>query len=475
MKLKQQYIILYLLLLVGMGGCIPSQLKVRDANKTVPSSYPNMADTASVKLPGWQSYFADSHLVALIDTALRNNQELHIFQQELEIRKNEIRSRKGEYLPFVNLYGASAVEKPGKYTRNGAVEEQLTVKDGKPFPEPLSDHLINASASWEVDVWKKLRNARQSAVMKYLSGKEGRNVLVTNLVAEIASTYYELLALDNLLRIVEQNIQIQSNAFMVVTKQKDAGKVSQLAVNRFEAQLLNTRNLKYVILQQITQAENRINFLCARYPSPVVRDGRELTEYPLHPLSSGVPSQLLFNRPDIRQAELDLEAARLDVKVARARFLPAVRLSAGVGYQAFSGAYLLQPQSLLYNVAGDLVSPMINRNALKAAYNSASAAQLQSVVKYEQTLLNGYLDVVNQLRNIENTASSYTTKSREVTIMNESVSIANSLFNSARADYAEVLLTQREALEAKIQLVEIKQKQLQAQVNIYRALGGGWK
>src|SRR5690606_37515674 len=176
----------------------------------------------------------------------------------------------------------------------------------------------------------------------------------------------------------------------------------------------------------------------------------------------------------IRQAELQLAAAKLDVSVARAEFLPALRLVGGVGIEAFDVSRLLNPESLLFNVAGDLIAPLVNRNAIKARYRNATAMQAQAVYNYEQTVLNAYVDVVNNLAAVRNFDNSFLTKSQEAGILMQSVSISNSLFRSARADYLEVLLTQQEALESKMELVEIKQKQMNARVNIYRALGGGW-
>ena len=190
---------------------------------------------------------------------------------------------------------------------------------------------------------------------------------------------------------------------------------------------------------------------------------------------AGVPSQLLKNRPDIRQSELLLSAAKLDVDVARARFYPSVGIRAGLGLNAFNPLYLINPQSLAFNLAGDLVGPLVNKNAIKVAYASAGASQVQAVFTYEQTILTAYLDVLNQLSKMEKFTKSFETKSKEVEILDQSVKIANSLFNSARADYAEVLLTQKEALESRIDLVETKMKQLDGKINIYKALGGGWQ
>lgn len=474
-KVINKALLFSLFVVITVWSCTPQLKTIKTENKTVPASYTNSQDTVNSSQYNWRTYFSDPNLAALIDTALKNNQELNIILQEIEISKNEVRARKGEYLPFVSFGTGAGVEKVGAYTRNGAVEENLDIKEGRAFPEPLPDIMFGAYAKWEVDIWKKLRNAKKSAMMRYLASIEGINFMATNLVAEIAEAYYELMALDNQLGIIEQNIQIQSNALNVVKQQKDAAKVSQLAVNRFEAQLLNTQNLQYDIKQQIIEKENRINFLTGRFPQPIIRNSAGFNDLPLDTAQEGIPSQLLVNRPDIRQAELQLESAKLDIKVARAYFYPNFGISAGVGFQAFNPAFIIQPKSLLYNIAGELMAPLINRNGIKAAYYSANAKQVQAVYSYEQTILNAYVDVLNQVAKLDNYSKSYSTKAQEVELLVQSVTIAGNLFNSARADYGEVLFTQREALESKMDLIEIKMKQLSGKVNIYRALGGGWK
>jgi multidrug efflux system outer membrane protein len=461
--------------LLIFSRCASLKSNVRDANVGLPSQFSSASDSLNLEFYQWKNYFNDGNLTSLIDTALKKNQDLNIILQEIEVNKNEVRARKGEYLPFVGLGAGAGVEKPGRYTRNGAIEEQIEIAPGKALPSPLADLMLGAYASWEIDVWKKLRNAKKAAYTRYMASVEGRNFLVTNLVAEISESYYELMALDNLLDIIERSIDIQSNALTVVQMQKASAKVTQLAVNRFEAQLLRTKNFQFSVRQKIIETENRINFLTGRYPTPIQRSSLGFNDLQIDRTKSGIPSQLLANRPDIRQAELALEAAKLDVKVARANFYPSIGIRGGVGFQAFNPKLLINPQSILFNLAGDLVSPLINKNAIKAIYFSANAKQLQAVYNYEQTILMAYVDVLNQMSKMDNYSQSYSTKSEEVRILMESVNIANSLFNSARADYGEVLFTQREALESKMELIEIKMKLMNAKVNIYRALGGGWR
>ncbi len=460
---------------LAAAACGVPALTEKSENKTVPASYNNSQDTTNVADLKWKEYFTDPYLAALIDTALQSNQELNITLQEIEIARNEIRARKGEYLPFVGVKGAAEVEKVGRYTSQGAGDATTEIKPGKEMPDPLPNFLVGAYATWEVDIWHKLHNAKKAALTRYLSTVEGRNFVVTTLIAEIANSYYELLALDKQLDIVKQNIGIQTNALEIVKLQKEATRVTELAVRKFEAEVLNTQSLQFDIQQRITETENRINFLLGRYPQPIQRNAQTFDNAIPDVIHSGIPSQLLANRPDIKQAELDLAASRLDVKVAKSQFYPSLGLSAAIGYEAFNPTYLFKtPKSLLYSVAGDLVAPLVNKNAIKAAYYSANAKQIQAVYNYQRTILNAYVEVMNQLIKIGNLGKSYDLKSRQVETLTQSITISNDLFKSARADYMEVLLTQRDALESKFELIETKKQQMNAMVNIYQALGGGW-
>lgn len=463
-------------LILGLTACKSPALTQRTANKTVPAAYSDLAqqDTLNSGKVKWKDYFKDEYLSALIDTALVNNQELNIALQEIEISRNEIRARKGEYLPFLGVKGAAGVDKVGRYTNIGAMEANTEIKPGKEMPEPLQDYRAGLYATWEIDIWNKLHNAKKAAVSKYLSTVEGRNFTKTTLIAEIATSYYELLALDNQLAIVKQNIALQTNAFEIVKLQKEAARVNELAVRRFEAQLLNTQSLQFTIQQRITETENRLNFLAGRFPQPVARTTATFSTMVPNGITTGIPSQLLENRPDIKQAELELVAAKLEVKVAKAQFYPSLGISAGIGYQAFNPSYLIKPQSLLYSIAGDLAAPLINRNAIKATYYNANAKQIQAVYNYERTILNAYVEVANQQAKLANMEKTFSLKARQVEALNQSIDISNDLFTSARADYMEVLMTQRDALESKFELIETKMEQMNATVAIYRALGGGW-
>lgn len=463
------------LVLLYIQGCqMPARVSA-PVKASLPAQYAAQNSATSSALKTWKQYFSDPFLQALIDTALAHNQELNIARQEILVAQSEARARKGEYLPFVGLRAGAGLDKVGRYTLPGATVESLNIEPEKKTVEPIPDFMLGAAASWELDIWHKLRNSQKAAVNRYLATTEGKNYATTQLVAEVASSYYELLALDKELDILRQNIRIQSDAFEIVKTEKQASRLTELAVKRFEAQLLNTKGLQYNIQQKITETENRIHYLTGVYGTAIKRSATDITEFRPDTVLAGVPAQLLQNRPDVRAAELGLAAAHLDVQAARAAFYPSLRLSAAVGLNAYQPQLLLQaPESMLFNLLGDALLPLVNRNALHAQYAAASAKQQQALLVYERTALSAYLEVINQMAMINNMAASYTLKTEEVAALNQSVNISGQLFRNARADYMEVLLTQRDALESRFQLVEIKMKQLNAWVNAYKALGGGW-
>ncbi|WP_282075037.1 TolC family protein [Maribacter aquivivus] len=474
--IKHGKLLLVALINVGLFySCVPTK-DLKEVNTNMPSKYVNQAtdSTNSAQLK-WKDFFKDENLTKLIDTALTNNQELRIMMQQIDVAQNEVKARKGEYLPFIT-YGAGAeVEKVGEYTRNGAVEKNLEVKEGEEFPEPLTDYSAGLFATWELDVWKKLRNSKKAAALEYLSTIEGKNFMVTRLIAEIADSYYELIALDNQLAFIEQNLELQGNALKMVRLQKEAARATELAVKRFEAEVLKNQSHKFEVQQEIVEMENKLNFLIGRQPQSITRNSDGFIETEMDTIYAGLPSQLLLNRPDIKQAEYELEAAKLNIKVARANFYPTIGLKAGLGLQAFKPKYLTEtPASLIYSAVGDIVGPLINRNAIKADYNTANSKQIQAVYEYEKAILSGYIEVVNLLSKMENLKQSYALKESQVKALTESIDLSTRLFQSARIEYIEVLLTQREALESKMELVEKKKDQLMARVNVYQALGGGW-
>lgn len=459
-------------LMLTASGCIPAfpRGKVPLPNRNVPASYGDSTDTTNSAQLKWGEFFTDPKLNALIDTALKHNQELNIVSIEIDIAQSEVLSRRGEFLPKLDFETGAGIDKVGSYTSQGKSD------DAHHVAKNLPDFAFGFAFSWEIDIWSKLRNATKASVLRYMSSKEGRKFAVTTLVGELADTYYELMAFDAQLEVLKQNIAIQQNALEVVKLQKEAARVTQLAVQRFEAEVLKNQSRQFGIEQHIIEAENHINFLCGRFPQHVDRDSQNFSSIVPAVIQAGIPSQLLENRPDVKQAELALAAAALDVKVARAGFYPSLSINADIGYQAFDFLKLVNtPASLAYSLAAGIIVPLFNRKGLTAKYFTAGSRQFQAVTRYERALLSGYTDVINQLAMIKNLGKSYDLQSQQVNKLIQSIDISAQLFASARANYMEVLLTRRDALESQMELIETKKMQMTAAVGLYQALGGGWR
>ncbi|WP_288459978.1 efflux transporter outer membrane subunit [uncultured Chryseobacterium sp.] len=481
MKIYNKRYIAAIALSLVLAGCkAPMATVVKDEVKeNIPQNF-NQEDQGDANnnsgTTPWRQFFTDPNLVALIETALKNNQELMITLQEIEIAKSGVLAKKGRLTPTVSAGIGAGVKKAGRYTSEGAGDATTEIEPGKEMPDPLGNFEGGLMANWEIDIWKKLRTEKESAVAHYLSTVEGKNFILSKLIEEVADNYYELLALDNQLDIIQQYTKLQQRALEISKIQKEAAAATELAVKKFEAELAKSKASEFTIRQEITEKENEINALCGRFPQPIVRSKGDFMSMIPQTVYTGIPSQLLANRPDIKQAELELKSSKLDVEAARKEFYPSLEISATLGLEAFKPSYLVKlPESMAASLVGELAGPLINKSAIKANFQTADARQIQALYEYDKTILNAYLDVANLMSKVKNIDQYYKLKSEETQALEKSIDIANQLFKNSRADYLEVLLNQRDALDAKMELVEAKQKQLSTVVDIYKSLGGGWK
>lgn len=464
----------------GMTLLLPScgipKLRGPEPAPSLPPDFNGVTTSDNSALMPPNEFFDDPRLTSLIDQALWGNQQLRILTQDIAIANNEIWKRSGAYLPFLSLGGTASYENLSTYTPLGADLSQIVTPNGGPFPNPLPDFLMAADISWQIDIWRQLRNARDAAGMRYLGTIDGRNYVVTRLIAEIAENYYNLMALDKQLETLDLTISVMEQSYELAKAQKQGARGTELGVQRFLAEVRKNQSQKLIIYQQIVETENRINFLCGRFPQPVERNSAQYLELQLQQLSVGIPPQLLQNRPDIRQAERELQAAGLDIRVARANFFPKLIITSGVGYEAFNPRYIFYtPESLIYGVAGNLVAPVINRRAIQADYMNANAKQLQALYEYQRTILNAFTEVINRMAGVQNYSGSIDLKRQQLASLESAVDYANKLFQNARVEYLDVLTALRDRNDARLLLIDTKQDQLTAIINLYQALGGGWR
>lgn len=442
--------------------------------QTLPASFEAGFDGPSIAETSWREWFADERLNALVTEALESNQDLKIALQRIDLARAGVRSATGALLPEIRLNVGAGVQKPGLYTEEGAGNATTDIAPGRPTPTHLPDFTLGLQSAWEVDLWGKLRSQRESALAQYLASIEGSRLVLTSLVTEVAVAYFDLLALDHVRDVLRQYVTRQQEALEVVRLQKAAGRANELAVQQFEAQLAETRALASDIAQQSVEAENRLHVLLGRYPKALVRNKDALLASVPTNVSAGVPAALLRNRPDVREAELQVRASRFDLKAARAAFFPNLTLSAGLGLHAFDPGFLFQvSQSLATSVVGELVAPLVNRSAIQAQFEGAQANQLQALYGYQKTVLVAYVEVVNSLSSIRNTDEVLSLKKAQKAALEQSVATADVLYRAGKASYLEVLVAQQSALESELDLIEAWRKRWVAQVNVYKALGGG--
>jgi len=464
-----------LVALLVLSGCVPAlpQGPAPVADTEVPERYSTAGaetpdEESGATLP-WRTLFDDPQLVALVDEALANNQEMKLATQEIFLSRFEVLARRGELVPQVGAVVDAGFDRVGLHTSRGRSDEMAGLSQN------LGDFGVGLAASWEVDVWGRLRNLRDASARRAMASEEGRRFLATRLVAEIAAHYYELMALDQQLQVVRDTVGLQEDALAAVELQWEAGATTVLAVRRFEAELLDYRTQRVELEQRIVETENELNFLVGRFPQPIARPSERFLAMTPVTVAPGAPSELLLHRPDLRAAELELRAAELDVAAARARYFPSLSFDAAVGYRSFDVVRLFAtPASIFGNFFANLTAPLLNRREITAGYYGADARQRQAVIRYERDILRAYVEVANRLSRGRNLSAAVALREQRVALLADAIDASNQLFTSAEADYLEVLTARRESLEAQLELVETKQRQMTAAISLYQALGGGW-
>ncbi|AMR29186.1 RND transporter [Hymenobacter psoromatis] len=471
-------------LLLGLAaGCRVAAPAGPATSPNTPKSFTQkpLTDTSSIGAMPWRQFFQDPALVGLIDTALRQNLDLRVAVQRVEVFQAQYLARRGALFPSVTAVGSAGLDRYGKYTMTGVGNYDTNLSQNIDGNQRIAtgltpDYFVGLRSSWEIDIWGKLRSRRKAAYLRVLGSEQGRNLVVTNVVADVARAYYELLTLDNQLATLERNARFQQDGLALIRIQKQAGRVTELAVQQFAAQALRTESLAYGTRQRITETETSLNQLLGRYPQPISR-GLALPNQQDLPtrLGAGLPATALLRRPDVRQAELELRATTADVDAARAAFLPSLTLTPYLGLNAFSANLLLDAGSITYGVLGGLAGPILNRAQYRADFRQAVANNYEGYYRYQQALQAGFREVVVGLQGLENYRAVADLRAREVAQLQSAVATSNELFIAGYATYLEVITAQRSVLEAELSLADARQAQLLQSVNLYRALGGGWQ
>ena len=483
--IQLKVLILFPLMLIVMS-CKVQQDALKTAIR-LPREFEKQAelgfiDSIKKSNPGpeqWNMFFTDSVLVNLIDSALANNQDMQIAFQKVQRARAGIQFTKGIRLPELGLNLGSGVRRYGDYTIDGVgnydTKFSPNLNSKQQLPNPVPDFYTGVYSIWEIDLWGKLKAKKRAALNRFLEEDQGKNLVVTSLISTIAERYYNLVLLDRKREIIGENIRLQENALEVIRLQKDIGKSNQLAIELISAQVLDAKTLQMEVEQEIIEEENALNFLLGRYPQPITRtsfQGIQEVKRAMH----GVPGDLLENRPDIAAAAYRLKAANADVKAAKAAFYPSLTLNANLGYQSFRAAFLFEsPVSIAYNVAGSLMTPLLNRRVLKADLMAGNASQREAYLNYEKSVLQAFTEVYQLLLLDENFQARKDLKLEQVKLLEQSVETSRTLFTSGRSGYLEIITSQEKYLKSRMELLETYRLTIRNRILLYKSLGGGWR
>jgi outer membrane protein, multidrug efflux system len=472
----------FFLMVLLVVSCKTTELTVSDTSTNLPSDFDLPGSTigqSSAALLHWKTFFEDEKLKELIQVALENNQEHLKTLERIRMSRANYRIAKAGLLPEVNALAGASVRRFGEFTMDGVgnADSNLspTVPADKQIPDPYRDFIIGAQFNWEVDIWSKLRNQKKAAFARFLASEEMANAIKTWLIGEVSQQYYELVALDEEIKILQTNIQLQEFAVNLSKDLKESGKENQLAVDQFEALMLNSKAQLVEKKRFLRTAELHMAQLLGVYDTEHTRQPMDEVFGVPDLVDLGLPAELLVYRPDIRMAERELLASKAEVSVARAAFFPSIQLGGMAGYNSFDFSRLFfSPASSVYQLGAGLVAPIFNRNQIRMNYDIAKSSQKIAYLDYEQTVFKSYLEVLNLVNEFDAFDEQLQLKTYEVEVQKRSVENSNIMFRVGYADYLEVLNAQTNALQSEMELIELKKNQLQANVRLYRALGGGW-
>lgn len=436
----------------------------------MPSSFTGITDTTSIGDLSWRQFFNDDRLVQLIDEAVRNNPDLLAAIQRIEVARAHYDISRGALLPSLDARFRA---------RSGNIYDNVlegNIYGDRNVVTQTQNHFLGLQSTWEVDLWGRLKNRRRAAYARFLASEKGQQLVTTSLVAEVARLYYELLGLDNELETIQKNIELQEVALEIIKIQKIGGRATELAVQQFQSQFLRTQSLGIEKQQRIIEVENQLNLLLGRYPQPIARGDSLLKQDLPAIIKVGIPSDMLLRRPDIQQAELAIAAARADVEAARAAFLPSFSITPYAGFHTRSLPSLFStPQSLVLGFLGGLTAPIFQNRVIRSDFNRSAALNREAFYNYQQRILTGHQEVVSHLQRVENYKKIYLLREQETEVLLSAVSTSNDLFMAGYATYLEVITAQARVLEAELNRTTTRKEIFLSVVDLYRALGGGWK
>ena len=425
-------------------------------------------DSANIADIPWQDFFTDENLKGLIEDALNKNYDLQNAILQISSAENTLKQSKMAFLPSLDFSPSITYNKTSRSSLNLPSNININLQ--------TTTVSLGFSTNWEIEIWGKLSASKRSVQAAWMRSIASQNAVRTALVATIADSYYTLMALDKQLEITEETIAIREKTVVAMKALMEAGNITGADVVQAESNLYAAQVSIPELKRSIRELENTLCVLMAKPLQPVARSKFDAHQMNIQ-LNSGVPVQLLANRPDVQAAELSFRHAFELTNVAKASFYPTLRLSAGsAGISALTTRTLLDPASIFVNLVGGLTQPIFQRGQLKANYRNAKLTQQQAWNTFEQTLLTAGQEVTDALYAYDMAKEKQEIRDKQVEALEKAVSFRMQLLEySSNTNYTDVLTSEQSLIAAQLASVSDKLQEYKAVIALYRSLGGGWK
>ena len=452
---KYFFLSLFIAVFTGFSGCKVGPAYKRPVIKVDSLfRFSQSADTACIANIEWVKLFKDTVLQRLVRTGLKNNYDIRIAFSRIEEARASFKQARGQQWPQISAQADGGWQKQA--LPSGGTSEYSTLA-------------AVGQISWEIDLWGKLRRTKEAARAKLFAQVAYQQSVRVTLINEIVSNYFNLLEFDNQLRIIRENITIRQQSLELVRNKMLAGTASGLVVAQAETELALAMTKLPAIEMNIGENENYLSILLGE-PPHIINRGRAMMDQLNIPeiQTPGIPSQLIFRRPDIIQAEQTLVAANANIGVARAMMLPSLGISGSIG-SAFN------PTNLVYSALGNLVAPIFGGGQLRAGVKIAQAQKEQLLYTYQYTIINSLKEVSNRLLEYQKQGEIVQSQQATVNAAQTSFDLSNQLYNAGYASYLDVINAQELLFSAQINLSLPQSDVLTAVINLYTSLGGGWR
>ncbi|WP_027137935.1 efflux transporter outer membrane subunit [Gaetbulibacter saemankumensis] len=420
-------------------------------------------DSLSMADVSWKDMFTDPYLRQYIEQGLENNIDIRVAIEQMDVAEAYYKQGKAAYFPSLGAKATATHQELAKNSQFGSF-----------FNGSLQQFELSGNLSWEADIWGKIRSNKRASEAGYLQSVAAHQAVKTQLVASIASVYYQLLALDEQLAVTRRTIETRASSVETIKALKDAGQVNQVAVDQNIAQYNNARALEVDLKAAVFTTENTLNLLLGR-ASVVIERGALNNQHLESEINLGVSALLLSNRPDVMAAEFGLIQSFEMTNVARSNFYPSLTITAAGGLQSLQLDQLLSANSLFANIVGGLTQPIFNQRKIKTQKEVAEAQQEQALLHFKKTLLVAGNEVSNALYAYNAETEKFQYRQNEVEALRHAETNSEELLQNGYATYLDLLTARQSALNAELNVIDNKLQQLLSVVNIYEALGGGWK